>query len=361
MMQKKNQKIIAPSKGSVAVFALILMFILTIATIGIITTAAIERKTSIATGNSTTAFQVAESGMEKTLQYFKSNFDKKLSDIPSSPACANGVGIVTYSTKNTVKFKDKNAAYITDCATPISSVKIIKSIGTTKQETRAIEEDIFLAATKLLLHFNATNADDDFEDSSFYYSNHKIDTNGDAKSSTERKLGDASAYFDGAGDYLSVSDSDDWNFGTGDFTIDFWEKSSSVIRQHAFSFGKVSDKNLDFDFNDSGYGIWVYWNGGGTPYIREGASGSYTNGSWHHIALVRKTGVITLYVDGQSKGNTSYAGNIDLSGSGVPHYIGASGSGSLYWNGYIDELRISKGIARWTSNFDKPIAEYWPD
>src|SRR3989339_652471 len=283
-------------KGSVAVFALIIMFILAIATIGIIATAAIERKVSISTGNSTTAFQIAESGMEKTLQYFKSNFDKTLRDINGSGNCSGGR--VTYtSNENVMRFKSNETGnpYIADCNTLISKVKIIKSIGTTKLETRAIEEDVFLGATKLLLHLNGKNSNGDFEDSSFYYNNHNpIDAQGDATdSASERKFGSgASAEFDGNGDYLSAPESDDWDFGSGDFTLDWWEyrtdgadarptlqRQNTATGYNSFLAGYKSGANLYFYASSNGNS----WN------IASGKSmGSTTLNDWVHLAIVRK-------------------------------------------------------------------------
>src|SRR5262249_28993557 len=62
--------------------------------------------------------------------------------------------------------------------------------------------------------------------------------------------------FDGTDDSVSIPDSPDWNFGTGDFAFDFWEKSSvsSDTREHALSFEPTPNTtNLDFDFNDGGF------------------------------------------------------------------------------------------------------------
>ena len=78
--------------------------------------------------------------------------------------------------------------------------------------------------TVLLLHLDGTDnstTDADFVDSS--RAGHAVTQEGNAKlENTEKKFGDTSAYFDGSGDYLKFSDSSDWDFGTGDFTVDFW-------------------------------------------------------------------------------------------------------------------------------------------
>lgn len=358
MWQKRNKKSVFFFKGSVTVFALLLMFILAATTISIISTAAIERKISISTGNSTTAFQIAESGMEKTLQYFKSNFDKTLNDISSFIPCANG--IVTYNSNNTLKFRDNIDPpdnYITNCGAPISSVKIIKSIGTTKQETRAIENDVFFGATKLLLHLNGKNAGK-FEDSSFYWKNHSPVTTSDGvsvesdDSSNLIKFGEGSAKFDGTTGYLSVPDSNDWNFKTGDFTIDLWVRFLVAAGTQTLMERENSNLSLYYSYSDG----YFYGIGSQFSWIPE-------VDTWYHIALVRQSGILSMYVDGSPKGDPSSNPTNINSASPSPLYIGTNFDQTQPFNGYMDEIRISKGIARWTANFDpyNPTAEYWPD
>ena len=147
------------------------------------------------------------------------------------------------------------------------------------------------------------------------------------------------------------------DFGTGDFTIDFWFNMNSGTatntRMHALNIGSGSSTNVSFDFNDSGYGIWVYWMSGGGNHIRQ--SGNYRNdGLWHHCAFVRDNGTCRLWIDGAYIGGVSYATQI---GATQSLYIG-SVSGGQHWDGYIDEVRIIKGTALWrgTSDFSVPTS-----
>ena len=147
------------------------------------------------------------------------------------------------------------------------------------------------------------------------------------------------------------------DFGTGDFTIDFWFNMNSGTatntRMHALNIGSGSSTNVSFDFNDSGYGIWVYWMSGGSNYIRQ--SGNYRNdGLWHHCAFVRDNGTCRLWIDGAYIGGVSYATQI---GATQSLYIG-SASGGQHWDGYIDEVRIIKGTALWkgASDFSVPTS-----
>lgn len=148
--------------------------------------------------------------------------------------------------------------------------------------------------------------------------------------------------FDGTDDFVSLPASSDWNFGTGDFTFDFWARGNGTSRMQALSFDPdLGTRNLDFDFNDT-FGLWVYWNSGGSNSIQVGAPGDYTDGKWHHYALTRSGTTLTLYIDGASKGNTTFSDPIDLSG-GNNNYFGAginTGSPGYFWNGGIDEVEI---------------------
>ena len=365
MFLEKNKKRIF-EKGSVAVFALFLMFILTAATIGIISTAGIERKASISTGNSTTAFQIAESGMEKTLQYFKSNFDKTLNDINGAAHCFEGTVDYDSDSINTIKFKDNTPAYITSCDALISSVKIIKSIGTTKQETRAIEEDVFLGATKMLLHFNGWNDLNSFDDSSYYYANRTITNPGDSvaasDSSEPKQLGMGSAKFDGTS-YLSVPDSADWDFRTGDFTVDFWAWPVSLSTYNTYiEIGSWDDPGHSTVLirQDSASSLCICIMG--SCYCK--AFTPSINNKFYHIAVVRKTGVMRLFIDGKKVGSDdNVSSDIQISNEvRIGHSVHPGGS-TQFFNGYIDELRISKGVARWWDDFDThlPDTEYWAD
>ena len=88
------------------------------------------------------------------------------------------------------------------------------------------------------------------------------------------------------------------------------------------------------------------------------STATVNDGQWHHIGAVRKGTTFTLYVDGVHQGGEIVGWNPTINGTNQILRIGRDGSGGWYWTGYIDELRISKGIARWTLDFAPPSAEY---
>jgi hypothetical protein len=217
-----------------------------------------------------------------------------------------------------------------------------------------------LAGTVLMLHLDGADQSTTFTDSS--PSAHVVTLSGGvAISVADSKFGGASAHFDGIDGFLSVDDTTDWNFGTGDFTVDFWMKSSGAngTRMQLLSFGDAgSGANLDFDLNDpdvTGTGLWVYWNSGGSNRVI--TSTSVTDGVWHHLALTRSGDTMRGFVDGGLFESTSYAGAIDVSGIGT-RSIGQYHGNYFRYSGYIDELRMVKGTAVWVSDFTPPASAY---
>ena len=182
-------------------------------------------------------------------------------------------------------------------------------------------------------------------------------TNGASHAGTGPFGGSAMSFVRASSQQVSSASNSLCDFGTGDFTIDFWFNMNSGTatntRMHALNIGSGSSTNVSFDFNDSGYGIWVYWMSGGSNKIRQ--SGNYRNdGLWHHCAFVRDNGTCRLWIDGAYIGGVSYATQI---GATQSLYIG-SWSGGQYWDGYIDEVRIIKGTALWkgASDFSVPTS-----
>jgi hypothetical protein len=184
-----------------------------------------------------------------------------------------------------------------------------------------------------------------------------------AISTTQKQLGVSSAYFDGVESYLTLPDSDDWYFGTGAFTIDFWIKFKVVGDCYLVSQGENSGKLWLVAYSPNILAINNY-NLGDTVSIT--APFTPTAGTWYHVAAVRVSSANAssawrVFVNGVAQTLTLFAGA--WSGS-MDDYAGTLNIGARIWattnylNGWIDELRISKGIARWTSDFTPPIVAY---
>lgn len=213
--------------------------------------------------------------------------------------------------------------------------------------------------TKLLIHADGADAATAFYD--FSNSAHVITANGTAQVDTEQnKFGGASLLLDGNSDYLSAPDSDDWNFGTGNFTIDFWMRPTDLTSSQGLIFQGdqtgTSYWGCVFGFTDGEITFWAE-NGASTISITTSSSG-ISIGNWHHIAVVRSGNDWNIFVNGVSK--VSATVSVTIGDFATSLLIGAVYRPGVdwYYNGWLDEIRISKGIARWTAAFTPPARAY---
>lgn len=216
------------------------------------------------------------------------------------------------------------------------------------------------AFTKLLLHGDGTNGSTSIIDSSA--SAHTVTRAGDVQISTaQSEFGGAAIKFDGTGDYLQLDGSSDFAFGTGDFTIDFW------LYVVAYNLGTASNFAPLYDSRDSAASTLaptILVESDNLKYFTNGSaritmSGRPSTGSWHHIAVARENTSTKMFVDGTQVGSTYTDSNNYITQAARP-VIGAVGDSPTFepLNGYIDELRVSKGVARWNANFTPPTLPY---
>lgn len=196
----------------------------------------------------------------------------------------------------------------------------------------------------LLLHMDGTNGSTLFKDNS--YTRKSVTSFGNAQISTSAsKFGGASGYFDGTGDYLRVPYTSDFDLSGGDFTIEAWV-NFSVVGGHLVgkdTYGSNFDWSIGFGANN----IVCYTNGTMSSLVV--TVPAWSTGVWYHVALVRSSGTNTFYVDG-----TAYGSNTMSITNASQSYMTVGclswNNPGFFFNGYIDELRISK-VARYTSNF----------
>lgn len=223
-------------------------------------------------------------------------------------------------------------------------------------------QDSYDSYTKLLLHMDGVNGSPTFTDSALAKT---ITTNGNVLiSSSQAKFGQ-SAYFDGTG-YLTTPQSTDVNFGSGNFTIDLWlyyidtaptsNYFTSLVQQIPAYSGQTTLYGFGLVIN-AGIVMFYASTGGSSWDIVNGMSlGAIPTNSWIHIAIVRNGNTFTGYINGTAISSaTSSATLADSTGNLM---IGSHYTTAYRLVGYIDELRISKGIARWTANFTPPTAPY---
>jgi hypothetical protein len=86
-------------------------------------------------------------------------------------------------------------------------------------------------------------------------------------------------------------------------------------------------------------------------------SGAFTAQTWHHVAVARDSGTWTLYIDGTSQGTSTSYGSTNFAAT-VDWWIGERPNGSYDFTGYMQDVRITNGLARYTGNFTPPTAEF---
>ena len=169
---------------------------------------------------------------------------------------------------------------------------------------------------------------------------------------TTKKYGTGSLEFDGTGDWLRVQGTPNlFNLSTGDFTIECWfyavSTGTSAIVQQGTTDWRISYTNS---------GVMRYEVGANSIQT---STGAFSFNTWTHLAICKSGATTTLYLNGTSLVTTTNS----PTNSGNPVYVGANiDGGNPYWplNGYIDDLRITKGVARYTANFTAPTAPF-PD
>lgn len=207
--------------------------------------------------------------------------------------------------------------------------------------------------TKLLLHFDGANNATATTDSSA--SAHTVSFAGNAKISTDQSVfGGSSLYCDGTGDYVSIGASADWRPGTGDFTIDLWVRVQAHVR-NAFTILDMGNFNSGVNIFATTSAVVVYILGSAVM------SRTTTNSPsvWAHWALTRSGSNLRLFKDGVQLGATvTNSSNIVPTGT---LRIGADQlDGNVQLQGWVDEVRVSKGVARWTADFTPPSQPYGP-
>jgi hypothetical protein len=171
-----------------------------------------------------------------------------------------------------------------------------------------------------------------------------------------------SVYFDGDGDYLSIADSNDWYFGSGDFTVELFFNAESLPDPVSVLIAQTQSNDLDVNtplqIRTETTGL--------SAFVKESASivgqcqtstGLLSTNSWNHIAYTRDGSNMRLFVNGILRASASFSGTVD-DGLGSLQIGGRAQAN--YFNGYISNVRILKGTALYTSDFTPPVHELQP-
>ena len=249
-------------------------------------------------------------------------FSKNISSIPYNPSIGAD--------------RDGNEGVFTGY---ISDLRIVKGTAVyTANFTPPTQSLTAISGTSLLLKMGNAGIYDEM-------AKNNIQLIGNATTSTtQTKYNDTAIYFDGS-DHLTVNHD---ALGTGNWTIEGWVYFNAIqLGTYIFDFRSSSNTNpalnLQTDWRyitDSDYRI----SSGITP----------STNTWYHFAVVKNSGTTTLYINGSSIG--TYADSLNYVGN-TSAFIGRwHSSGAGYLNGYLEDFRITKGVARYTANFTPPTA-----
>ena len=185
--------------------------------------------------------------------------------------------------------------------------------------------------------------------------------NGTNISTAQAKFGNSSLFFDGTTDTATVIGSENVNFGTANFTVEGW------IRPASFS-GYKPNIISKWTNGSRGWAVRLVASGSGFvmrfTFSTDGSNDSSLDATtvlafdtWHHFAFVQNSNTITCYSNGAANGTISCS---TIFASTNPIILGDWDTNQADYNGYIDDIRVTTGVARYTSNFTAP-SEPFPD
>ena len=214
----------------------------------------------------------------------------------------------------------------------------------------------------LLLHGDGTNGSTSITDSSS--SPKTVTVNGNAQiDTTIKKFGTGSIEFDGTNSNLTLPSG---LIGSGDFTIEYWvygDATSGNSSRH-LDFGGTNRLIIYYQGASTtsayDYSINVYDNNAGNQGVDNSLTLGNYRGNWNHVAVVKGSTVnnngpgIALYLNGTKKSSRNTA--LDFTDASLT--IGSTPTSSSWLNGFLDDIRITNGVARYTSNFTPPTAPF---
>jgi len=148
---------------------------------------------------------------------------------------------------------------------------------------------------------------------------------------------DGALVFDGSNDEIDCGSSDDFAFGTGDFTIEFWCNPDVLGTKGIISIspdGSFSSTNWQFRYNSSKV-RWIY---SSTANIT--SSSTVSVGEWTHVVTTRSGTALTLYINAVSEATGTSSANLSDNGT---LRIGRNRDGSAHFDGKISNVKLYKG------------------
>lgn len=214
--------------------------------------------------------------------------------------------------------------------------------------------DPFFANTTLLMHMNGSNNGTVFTDQI----GATATRNGSPiTSTTQFKYGGSSMRAAGA-DYLSFAPTSNHDLGTGDFTLEGWWRFDD-LNDHSL-LAKYANGNAGWlmDYINSTNSLRLAL-ANGTDNLYSFTLAGLTANTWVHLAITRTGSSIRGFMNGTLLSTAAViTNNVDATGTGLN--IGKANAFSRYLRGYVDDVRITKGVSRYTASFIPPASQF-PD
>jgi hypothetical protein len=246
-----------------------------------------------------------------------------------------------------------NGAFITT-ACYLSNIRIVKGTAVyTAAFTPPTSPVTAITGTSLLL--NCTNAG--IYDAATL---NDLVTVGDAQASTtQSKYSGSSIYFDGTNDYIYCTDANQFDFGTGDFTVEAWIRPSSVATSINNIAGGLGPTNGDWMFAlDSS--TQLRWGRNHVAWDLTTSGVTFSANTWYHVAVTRSGTTLRIFVDGITRASATNSTAYNIANSFLAIGARQANSGSFgpgnFFNGYIEDFRVIKGYAAYTADFTPPAA-----
>jgi hypothetical protein len=176
-----------------------------------------------------------------------------------------------------------------------------------------------------------------------------LETVGNAQiSTTQSKWGGGSISFDGTSNTgLKAPAGNLFTFGSGAFTVEFWVRFNSVAADQAVLNVTGTTNVLTFYVLSTGSLNYYLSSNGSTYDIASGVSvGSISTGQWYRVALVRSGNTFTPYLNTTAGTTSTSSSALATPSSGTFLHLGMSTAGTSNFNGYIDDVRVTRGVAR---------------
>lgn len=211
--------------------------------------------------------------------------------------------------------------------------------------------------TKVLMHFDGADGGTTFTDESG--KTWARNSNGAELDTAQKVFGTASLLlpYGATQDYIYTAHSSDFDFGTNDFTID------CRIRFNSSAWYDNSVHHIIGDGYNTGFTCQYYhetttkririW----TANVSNDFSWTPSGSTWYHFAVSRSGTNLRVFIDGSQIGTTK-TDSSNIGGTGQLRIGDDPSASTPTFGGWIDEMRLSKGIARWTANFTPPTAPY---